>query len=42
MNSAPLVPWLIATTAITTKITMKSTSAARKSRLTIAVNEIPT
>ena len=42
VNSAPLVPWTIAMTAITMKIATKTSSAARNSRLTIAVNEMPT
>ena len=42
VKAAPSVPRLIATIAMITKITTKISSAARNSRLTIAVNEMPT
>ena len=41
VNRAPPVPRLMAVIAITAKITRKISSAARNSRLTSAVNEIP-
>ena len=42
VTCAPPVPWTMATTAMTAKMTRKSTSAVRKSRLTTAVKEMPT
>ena len=42
VKRAPPVPLLIASTAMTTKAAMNSSSASRKMRFTTAVKEMPT